>query len=121
MEFIKADEIINLSNPGVVSKQLLYPDNSKSESVTITEVHLKIGAIQSRHNHENSEQIWYCVKGSGKLLIADNEEKAFSSGDVVRFEKGDIHGIKNDSNNELIYISVTSPPINFSSAYENKE
>ena len=40
MEFIGRENIKELSNPGVVSRQLLNPDNSSSERVTITEVHL---------------------------------------------------------------------------------
>lgn len=59
MEFINAKEIISLSNPGVVSRQLLNPDNSSSKRVTITEVHLEPGVVQSRHSHAASEQIWY--------------------------------------------------------------
>ena len=120
MELIKSDQIINMSNPGVVSKQLLNPDNSKSTRVTITEVHLEPGAIQPRHIHEHSEQIWYATKGCGKLLLADDAETAFSEGDVVRFVDGDVHGLKNNSEREFVYISVTSPPIHFGYAYENK-
>ena len=40
MEFISKEKIVELSNPGVVSRQLLNPENSSSERVTITEVHL---------------------------------------------------------------------------------
>ncbi len=43
MEFIMSKEIKELSNPGVISRQLLNPDNSKSTRVTITEVHLAKG------------------------------------------------------------------------------
>ncbi len=121
MEFIEKNEIKELSNPGVVSRQLLNPENSQSERVTITEVHLKPGAIQPRHIHETSEQVWYAIKGRGKLLLADNSEKTFSAGDVVRFAYKDIHGLHNDSENEFIYISVTTPPINFSYAYNDKK
>ena len=74
MEFIKGSDIISLTNPGVVSRQLLNPDNSESKRVTITEVHLEPGACQSRHIHEFSEQIWYALKGSGKLLLAEEAE-----------------------------------------------
>ena len=59
MEFIRKDNIIELSNPGVTSRQLINSDNSKSERVTITEVHLEVGASQPRHKHDTSEQIWY--------------------------------------------------------------
>ncbi|MDE5776143.1 MAG: cupin domain-containing protein [Treponemataceae bacterium] len=120
MEFIKKENIKNLSNPGVISRQILNPENSKSERVTITEVHLEPSAIQPRHTHEASEQIWYAVKGKGILLLADGKEKDFQAGDVARFAEGDVHGLRNDSNEEFIYISVTSPPINFGYAYKNK-
>ena len=52
MEFINYKNIKVLSNPGVVSRQLLNPENSQSERVTITEVHLEVGAIQPRHKHD---------------------------------------------------------------------
>lgn len=59
MEFIRKDNIIELSNPGVTSRQLINSENSKSERVTITEVHLEVGASQPRHKHDTSEQIRY--------------------------------------------------------------
>ncbi|MEG1757318.1 MAG: cupin domain-containing protein [Oscillospiraceae bacterium] len=120
MKFISNHNIKQLSNLGVVSKQLLNPENSKSTRVAITEVHLEKGACQPKHIHESSEQIWYAVKGSGQLLLANDEIKAFQVGNVVRFADGDVHGLLNNSNDEFIYISVTSPPINFSYTYENK-
>ncbi len=121
MEFIPKDTITELSNPGVVSRQLLNPENSCGRRVTITEVHLGKGACQPRHTHPASEQIWYAVKGSGRLLLADGKEKAFSSGDVVRFADNDVHGLLNDGDSEFVYISVTAPPINFSAAYAEKK
>lgn len=120
MELIKSQDITTMSNPGVISRQLLNPDNSESTRVTITEVHLESGAVQPRHIHEHSEQIWYAIKGCGKLLLADNTETDFSEGDVVRFADGDVHGLRNDSDSEFIYISVTSPPIHFGYAYRGK-
>ena len=120
MEFIGREEIKELANPGVVSRQLLNPENSAGERVTITEVHLEPGAIQPRHTHEFSEQIWYALKGTGKLLLADDLEKAFTAGDVVRFAENDVHGLNNDGDGEFVYLSVTAPPINFAYAYQEK-
>lgn len=121
MEFIDKDHIVELSNPGVVSRQLLYPGNSSCEAVTITEVHLEVGASQPRHTHESSEQIWYATRGSGKLLLADEKEQAFRAGDVVRFARNDVHGLLNDGDTEFVYVSVTAPPINFDYAYREKK
>ena len=120
MEFINGNEIKALANPGVVSRQLLNPENSESRRVTITEVHLEPGASQPRHTHEASEQIWYALKGSGKLLLADDQERAFRAGDVVRFADKDVHGLLNDGDTEFVYVSVTAPPINFAYAYQEK-
>ena len=120
MEFINRENIKELSNPGVVSRQLINPENSKSERVTITEVHLEVGAIQPRHKHDSSEQIWYAIQGTGKLLLADDKEMIFTAGDVVRFADKDIHGLLNDGETEIVYISVTSPPIDFGYAYKDK-
>ncbi len=121
MEFIDAAAIKALANPGVVSRQLLNPDNSTSTRVTITEVHLEVGACQPRHTHDASEQIWYATKGFGKLLLADNAEKEFRAGDVVRFADKDVHGLRNDGKEEFVYISVTAPPIHFGYAYQEQK
>ena len=121
MEFIKSKSIVELSNPGVVSRQLLSPENSSSKRVTITEVHLEVGACQPRHTHNASEQIWYAVKGKGKLLLENNEEKEFCVGDVARFADNDVHGLKNDGDEEFVYFSVTAPPIDFGYAYKDKK
>lgn len=69
--------------------------------------------------HEASEQIWYATHGCGKLLLADDEEKEFKTGDVVRFAETDIHGLRNDGDTEFVYISVTAPPIHFGYAYKS--
>jgi len=45
----------------------------------------------------------------------------FTAGDVVRFANNDVHGLLNDGDTEFIYISVTSPPIDFGYAYKNSE
>lgn len=121
MEFINSENIKKLSNPGVVSRQLINPENSESKRVTITEVHLEVGASQPRHKHDTSEQIWYAIQGSGKLLLANDKEMIFKAGDVVRFADNDIHGLLNDGDTEFVYISVTSPPIDFGYAYKEKK
>lgn len=119
MELIKKESVKILSNPGVKSAQLLNPENSKSERITITRVTVESGAEQGRHKHDTSEQIWIALKGKGKLLLADGKEADFCEGDTVRFADGDVHGLRNDSTDAFEYISVTSPPINFSYAYKN--
>ncbi|MDR2686439.1 MAG: cupin domain-containing protein [Oscillospiraceae bacterium] len=121
MEFIPANSVKTFLNNGVASEQLLFPENSESGRVTITRVTVPPGAEQPRHSHGSSEQIWAAVKGSGTLLLADGQTKAFAAGDVVRFADGDTHGLKNESAADFQYMSVTSPPINFRKAYREEK
>ena len=120
MELIRGDDIAELSNSGVVSRQLLFPENSTSTRMTITRVTVEPGTRNPPHRHEASEQVWVALRGNGQLLLGDDRIAAFAEGDVVRFEDGDLHGFENTSSSIFEYLSVTSPPINFRGAYESK-
>jgi quercetin dioxygenase-like cupin family protein len=117
MEIIRHNQVQLLTNSGVTSHQLLFPENSGSSRVTITKVVLEPGAINPRHQHATSEQVWVALRGSGLLLLANDAEVPFSAGDVARFEDSDIHGFQNTGAVPFEYLSVTSPPINFRAAY----
>jgi len=117
MEIIRRAEIQSLVNGNVVSEQLLFPENSKSERVTVTRVTFPPGAKSPRHSHAASEQVMVALRGAGTLLLENSTTAPFSEGDVVRFAAGDVHGFENAGHEEFVYLAVTSPPINFRSAY----
>ena len=94
MDIIRRADVESLVNGGVISEQLLFPENSKSERVTITRVTFAPGAKSPRHRHAASEQVWVALRGSGTPLLADSATAPFSEGDVVRFADGEIHGFE---------------------------
>ena len=120
MELIRAAEVKEFSNAGVTSRQLLFPENSRSTRITITRVIVKPGAKNPPHRHVTSEQAWIALRGSGQLLLDEGTLIAFAEGDIVRFEDGDLHGFENTSLSDFEYLSVTSPPVNFRAAYEKE-
>ena len=95
----------------------MFPENSQSRRVTITRVTIARGAKNPPHAHATSEQIWVALHGSGSLLLAGAATAPFTEGDVVRFAEGDVHGFENTGPGEFVYLSVTSPPVNFRAAY----
>ena len=117
MEIVRAGEAATLSNSGITSRQLLFPENSRSERITITRVSVAPGARNPPHRHASSEQIWVALRGSGQLLLEDGNTLPFDEGDVVRFEDNDLHGFENTGGSDFEYLSVTSPPVNFRGAY----
>src|SRR5664279_6032297 len=117
MEIIRRESMATLSNSGIASQQLLFPENSASERLTITRVTVQPGAMNPRHVHASSEQVWVALSGEGTLLLAEEGTETFRAGDVARFADGDEHGFRNSGAQPFVYLSVTSPPINFRSAY----
>ncbi|HXX83381.1 MAG TPA: cupin domain-containing protein [Casimicrobiaceae bacterium] len=117
MEFIERGTVDVFVKSGIESHQLLFPENSPSSRVTITKVVVAPGATNPRHRHETSEQVWVALAGAGHLLLADERTMPFREGDVVRFADGDVHGLENSGSGPFVYLSVTSPPINFRKAY----
>jgi mannose-6-phosphate isomerase-like protein (cupin superfamily) len=103
MEIIRSASITTLSNSGVESQQLLFPENS--------------GITNPLHIHPSSEQVWVALEGEGTLLLAEGKTIPFGAGDVARFSDGEIHGFTNTGEVAFVYISVTSPPINFRDVY----
>jgi len=116
MEIVRKSSITTLSNSGVQSEQLLFPENSSSRRVTITRVTVEPKAVNPPHRHPASEQIWVALEGNGILLLDHERTEPFSAGDVVRFADGDLHGFCNASNVPFVYLSVTAPPVNFREA-----
>jgi quercetin dioxygenase-like cupin family protein len=120
VELIRAHEVEALSNPGVTSLQLLCPRNSRSQRVTITRVTVAAGAMNSAHRHPTAEQTWVALAGEGRLLLSEGREEAFAAGDIVRFEDGELHGLRNPGSVAFEYLSVTAPPIDFTTAYRGR-
>ena len=117
MELIRRESVATLKNSRVESQQLLFPENSASQRLTITRVIMDRGVINPRHTHATSEQVWVALEGSGTLLLAEDKSAQFSAGDVVRFLDGEVHGFHNTGAVPFVYLSVTSPPVNFRGAY----
>ena len=120
VELIRATDISQFSNSGITSRQLLFPENSRSARITLTRVTIKPGAKNPPHRHPVSEQVWVALRGNGQLMLEGGRVMPFAEGDVVRFEEGDLHGFENTGASDFEYLSVTSPPVNFRAAYEKE-
>ena len=118
MEHWHQDHCTALANPGVVSLQLLSPRNAGSPRIAITRVTVAPGAMQPRHRHPGSEQVWIALHGSGTLLLAEGDSRPLQAGELVRFADGEVHGLENTGAQDFVYLAITAPPIDFRSAYE---
>lgn len=119
VEVIATEDCTTLINEGFTSLQLLWPKNSPEAKATITRVTMEPGAVSGRHSHKTSEQIWVVEKGTGMLLLDAGHERPLKAGDIVRTPTAEIHGVRNIGDGEFIYLSITTPPQDFTSAYRS--
>jgi mannose-6-phosphate isomerase-like protein (cupin superfamily) len=71
--------------------------------------------------HPASEQIWLIEQGSAPLLMDGDQTDELRAGDVVRTPAGTIHGVANTGSEPFLYLSVTTPPQDFSPVYKGSQ
>jgi quercetin dioxygenase-like cupin family protein len=109
-----------LFKPGIESRQLVWPKNAPESRATITIVTMEPGAVSERHAHDRSEQIWIVERGEGTLVLGMEQSEILHAGDIIRTPPGEIHGVVNTGDEPLVYLAITIPPQDFSSAYTTR-
>lgn len=88
-----------------------------ARNLSVTWVDVPPGAEQRLHSHEDSEQVYVVVRGRGRMNVAGDEEDV-GEGDLVFIPPATDHGIVNDGNETLVYVSAASPPVSIEELYE---
>jgi mannose-6-phosphate isomerase-like protein (cupin superfamily) len=66
------------------------------------------GQAQKVHAHEGSDKVYYVLGGTGRFTVGD-EEKDLGAGEAVIARAGDPHGVRNESDGELVLIVTMAP------------
>ena len=84
------------------SKELIW----KSDSSRIMLICLKPGQEIKPHVHDG-DHIWAVLEGSGEFLSSDKEAQVISKDNIVIAPEGKDHGIRNHTNENLVFASIT--------------
>ena len=84
---------------------LLDAGDLGSRNLAVTWVDVSPGAEQKSHSHEDSEQVYVVVSGSGRMTVAGDEEHV-GPGDLVFIPPATDHSIVNDGDESLVYVSA---------------
>lgn len=83
---------------------------TESEDAVVVAWYIKPGQEVSPHIHPNGQDIWTILTGSGKYYLdRTGTMRAIAAGDVVIAPLGCVHGVFNDGDEPLVFISVVSP------------
>lgn len=87
-----------------------------TEAQSLAEATLEPDQATTRHYHRQSEEIYFVLKGSGKLEV-DGDTRHVRPGDAVLIPAGAWHSLENDGTSELIILCSCTPPYSHDDTY----
>jgi mannose-6-phosphate isomerase-like protein (cupin superfamily) len=83
--------------------------NSIKESIVKNVYHIPSDKKVPLHKHENQDEVFYCIKGSGFGVLEDSEVK-LNVGDSFTVTAGTLHSVRSD--NEVYITTFLIPVVN---------
>jgi mannose-6-phosphate isomerase-like protein (cupin superfamily) len=90
-----------------------------SRNMSVTWVEVSTGAEQTLRSHEEAEQAYVVVRGSGTMSVAGDTQRV-GEGDLILVPPATDHSISNDGDAELAFVSVQSPPVTVAELYGDR-
>jgi quercetin dioxygenase-like cupin family protein len=100
---------------GLQSHVLLQEGDFPNTKLAITWVDVKPDSGQTPHQHF-PEQVYIIIRGKGRIQVG-NEVEEVVEGDLIYIPSNMVHGIKNLSEEELSYVSASTPTFNIKDFY----
>jgi mannose-6-phosphate isomerase-like protein (cupin superfamily) len=66
------------------------------------------GQQQKVHAHEDSDKVYYVLEGVGRFTVGD-EERDLSQGHIVLAPAGELHGVRNETQENLVLLVTMAP------------
>ena len=87
-----------------------------ARNMSVTWLEVPAGVEQTLRSHEEAEQVYVVVRGSGTMSVAGDTESV-EEGDLILVSPATDHSIANNGDSELACISVQSPPVAVAELY----
>lgn len=99
---------------GSTIRELLAYRNSVIRNQSLAEATIPVGGATAEHYHPQTEEIYYILKGSGKMKIGE-EMRAVQPLDAIAIPPGASHKIWNTGPEDLVLLCCCAP------AYEHED
>jgi mannose-6-phosphate isomerase-like protein (cupin superfamily) len=90
-----------------------------SRHMSVTWIELPSGASEKLNSHEDAEQVYVVVRGSGTMSAAGDTER-LQAGDLALIPPATTHSIANEGDGELALVSVQSPAVSVEELFERQ-
>lgn len=115
MKHIKEHEVKGEQLPPPYAREirhLIAPWTVDSHRLWVGVVIMGQGSSSNPHVHDDAEEIWYVIGGTGRVRVGEEEEE-IGPGSCVLIPPKTVHQLMNTGQTELKVIAVTSPPPTF--------
>jgi mannose-6-phosphate isomerase-like protein (cupin superfamily) len=87
-----------------------------ARNVSVTWLEIPAGAQQELRSHEEAEQVYVVVRGSGTMSVAGDTQRV-GEGDLILVSPATDHAVANDGEGEMACVSIQSPPVAVAELY----
>lgn len=89
-------------------REILAPRNSTIVEQSLAEATLGPGAKTQAHRHPHTEEIYYILKGMGRMAV-EAEQREVGAGDGIAIPAGLRHQIENTGAQDLVFLCCCVP------------
>ncbi len=90
-----------------------------SRNLSVNWVELPAGASEELRSHEDAEQVYVVVRGSG-TIVATGDSQRVAEGDLAMIAPATDHAIANDGPEPLALVSIQSPGVSADELYSRR-
>ncbi len=90
-----------------------------SRNCSVHWLEVPTGAAEELRSHEEAEQVYVVVKGTG-TMSATGDTQELAQGDLVLIPPATDHSVANDGEEVLALVSVISPPVSAEELYSRR-
>lgn len=94
-----------------MTTQVIFNPEGGSKHANVTLSTLGKGSFSVDEVHENSDQIFYIIKGEMKVSAHGELLQVLHEGDALMVEAGDVHAVVNDGEEDCVFCAITVPPL----------
>jgi mannose-6-phosphate isomerase-like protein (cupin superfamily) len=97
-----------VTKDGSIIREIMHPKNSGAKNQSLAEATVKPGEATKEHSHAISEEIYYILKGKGRIKVG-GEYKEVGEQEAVLIPPNVEHSIENVGEEDLVFLCCSSP------------
>jgi mannose-6-phosphate isomerase-like protein (cupin superfamily) len=90
-----------------------------ARNLSVTWLALPAGESQQLRSHEEAEQAYVVVRGTGTMVVS-GDTQSVSEGDLILVPPATEHSIRNDGGEDFALVSIQSPPVAAEELYSDQ-